>query len=71
MLPVPVNAPKQLDVLHKARQHCQIEFLPQAYNVYDREAAQRAHLAKDLYKLQDALWAALYDICSAAARLRA
>lgn len=70
-LPVPVDAPKQLDTLHRARERCRFEFLPQAYSSLDREAAERSHLATDLYKLQDCLWAALYNICSAAARLRA
>ena len=70
-MPVPVDAPKQLDILHKARERCRFEFLPQAYSSLDREAAQRSHLATDLYKLQDCLWAALYNVCSAAARLRA
>ena len=70
-MPVPVVAPKQLDILHKARERCRFEFLPQAYSSLDREAAERSHLANDLYKLQDCLWAALYNVCSAAARLRA
>lgn len=70
-MPVPVDAPKQLDILHRARERCRFEFLPQAYSSLDREAAERSHLAKDLYKLQDCLWAALYNVCSAAARLRA
>ena len=70
-LPFPVDAPKQLKALHAARQHCRFDFLPQAYSSSDREAAERHHLAEDLYKLQDCLWAALYNVCSAAARLRA
>lgn len=70
-LPVPVDAPKQLKALHAARQHCRFDFAPQAYSANDREAAERNRLANDLYMLQDNLWAALYNICSAAARLRA
>lgn len=54
-MPVPVDAPKQLDILHRARERCRFEFLPQAYSSLDREAAERSHLAKDLYKLQDCL----------------
>ena len=69
--PVPIDAPKQLKTLHAARQHCRFDFLPQAYSASDRDAAERHHLAEDLYKLQDCLWAALYNVCSAAARLRA
>lgn len=69
-LPVPEDGPKQLDVLQKAREKCRWDFIPKAYSSLDREAAERAHLAKDLYKLQDCLWAALYNVCSAAARLR-
>lgn len=68
--PVPIDAPKQLKALHTARQHCRFDFLPQAYSANDAAAAERHRMAEDLYKLQDCLWAALYNICSAAARLR-
>ncbi len=71
LIPVPRNASNQLRTLHSAQERCRWELLPQPYDLNDREAEKRFHLQEDLYKLQDCLWAALYNICSAAVNLRA
>lgn len=69
-LPVPSDAQKQLKTLHSAREVCRWDFIPAGFYAGDRKAAERFRLSEDLYRLQDNLWAALYNICSAAARLR-
>ena len=69
-IPAPADAAKQLDALHKARNVCRWEMVPKAYRTDDEQAVQRARLSEDLYKLQDCLWAALYNVCSAAAHIR-
>lgn len=69
-LPVPVEGDKALQRLHSTREFCRFDFLPRAYRANDQTAARRFKLAEDLYKLQDCLWAALYNVCSAAQRIR-
>lgn len=69
-LAAPAEGTKALDALHKARNHCRWDFLPRAYSAGDRKAAERYRLSNDLYKLQDCLWAALYNVCAAAQRIR-
>lgn len=69
-LPVPVEGDKALQRLHSTREFCRFDFLPRAYRANDQTAARRFRLAEDLYKLQDCLWAALYNVCSAAQRIR-
>ena len=66
----PEDTPDHLKILHKARVACRWELLPTDYRPGDIQSIERAHLRMDLYKLQDALWAALYNVCSAAARIR-
>ena len=65
-----MDAPKQLDALHKCRERCRWDFLPGGASTGDRQGMERLRLGKDLYKLQDALWAALYNVCSAAMRVK-
>ncbi len=69
-IPAPVEAPRQLEMLHKTRTACRWEMIPKAYRADNPLACQLAHLGEDLFKLQDALWAALYNVCSAAMRIR-
>ena len=69
-LAAPAEGTKALDALHKARNHCRWDFLPRAFSAGDRKAAERYRLSNDLYKLQDCLWAALYNVCAAAQRIR-
>ena len=69
VIPAPVDAEKTLKLLHATRERCRFEYLPKAYSSLDRVGAQCAHLAADLYKLQDCLWAALYNVCAAAEKV--
>ena len=69
VIPAPVDAEKTLKLLHSTRERCRFEYLPKAYSSLDRVGAQCAHLATDLYKLQDCLWAALYNVCAAAEKV--
>ncbi len=66
----PVEGSKALEALHKARERCRWDFIPRGFNAGDRKSAERYRLSNDLYKLQDCLWAALYNVCAAAQRIR-
>ena len=70
LFPVPVEGDKALKMLYNAQSRCRFDFLPGVYSANDRTGAQRARLGEDLYKLQDCLWAALYNVCSAAMRVK-
>ncbi len=68
--PVPEGDPDHLKILHEARMACRWKLLPTDYRPGDIQSIERAHLRMDLYKLQDALWVALYNVFGAAARVR-
>lgn len=69
LIPVPVEASRAMQMLHNTRNFCRFEFLPKAYLASDVQEAQRHKLSEDLYKLQDSLWAALYNVCAAAEKV--
>ena len=68
--PVPDGDPDHLKILHEARVACRWKLLPTDYRPRYIQSIERAHLRMDLYKLQDALWVALYNVFGAAARVR-